>query len=102
MITQINVQEAYASNIIQLITSPYDGGVVCQIGEAWFYFDEDNAEYYDNPEEYKNDNPEEEIVRNIYQTLCDIYVDGETDECFMDDYLYYANYLKRYGIAVED
>lgn len=99
MITQDMIKKAYTNGIIQLIESPEDAGVVCEIGDSFIYFLEDDNEFYDTVEECKENVSEEDIIRMIYETLCDIYEDGEDDESVMDDYLYYKDFLKEHGIT---
>lgn len=89
MITLEMVKAGYDAGIIKLIESPHKDGVVCCIGDNWFYFGGGTAEE-SSVESYQRDVPVEDIVREIYETLDDFRQSGET---YKDEYLYYFYYL---------
>lgn len=94
MITKEMIEAGYKAGIVELCESPNDDGVVCKIGEIWFYFGGLTAEE-STVEEYKNCVPEEDIVDEIYGVLDDFRKDGEE---FLDEYLYYECFLREHGI----
>lgn len=81
----------YMQGLVKLIISPHGDGIVCQIGEHWFYFDGSNAEQYDSVEEYVKDIPETTIIETIVSVLSEFR--NEESMTFMDEYLYYFYYL---------
>lgn len=87
-ITKEMIQKGYNQKLINLISSPHNDGIVCQIGDNWFYFGGQTAEEYDNVENYKNDIPLSDIINEIYIVLKDFKTE------FEDEYLYYYAYLK--------
>lgn len=89
MIRKWIVEECYDRGIIELIISPHNDGVVCQIGEYWFYFGGHTAERYRSVAEYKAAIPEEDIINDIFITLNDFLPNKETK----DEYSYYKHYL---------
>ena len=94
MITRKMVKNGYENGTIQLVKSPNKapnmGGVVCKIGEYWFYFGGLTAEEYDSVEAYKADIPKRVILNDIYNTLKDFLHDSD----LIDEYRYYEYYLK--------
>jgi len=53
LITLDIVRAGYEEGHIKLIESPHRDGIVCQIGDNWFYFGGQTAEDFKNVEEYK-------------------------------------------------
>ena len=97
MITKNMVKEGYKKGIIKLIPSPNYDGIVCKIGDYWFYFGGITAEEYDDVDEYKSVVLESDIVNDIYEVLNDFFCYGD----FIDEYVYYEYYLKEHGIKVD-
>jgi len=89
MIRKWIIEECYDRGIIQLVMSPHNDGVVCQIGEHWFYFGGYTAEKCRSVEEYKAITSEEVIISDIFVTLNDFLPNEETK----DEYRYYHCYL---------
>ena len=92
-ITKNMVADGYKQGLIRLATLEYAAGIVCVIGDNWFYFDgtDENLAEILTVEEYKKYVSEENIIEYIYDTL--EMFSGETD-MFGDEYLYYYWYLK--------
>lgn len=90
MITYDMIEAGYSAGLIKLVNAEkyYGDGIACAIGDNWFYFGGHTAEEYDDPEIFKNDIPEPDIVRSIYDALIDLSVEFE-DEC-----LYYESFLR--------
>ena len=93
MITKKMIAVGYKAGIVELCESPNDDGVVCKIGEIWFYFGGSTAEEC-TVDEYKKFVPEEDIVNEIFDVLDDFQRSGEE---FIDEYHYYEYYLKEHG-----
>ena len=93
MITLDMIKEGYEKGLIKIVTSPHDDGVVCSIGEHWFYFGGITAEKCKTPEEYTANVPQENIVREIFEVVDDFYIE------FEDEYYYYMYYLQEHGIT---
>lgn len=89
MITFDMVRDGYEAGIIKLIESPNGDGVVCGIGDNWFYFGGMTAEEM-SVEEYCRDIPKEDFLKDIFQVLEDFRKDGDV---FEDEYLYYEAFL---------
>ena len=89
-ITKDMVVNGYKQGLIRLAIVEYAVGVVCVIGDNWFYFGGDLAEI-STVEEYKKYVSEENIIQKIYDTL---KMFSEKTEMFGDEYLYYYWYLK--------
>ena len=91
VITPEAVRDAYCKGVARLVESPNEDGVVCQIGDYWFYFGGQTAED-SNVADYKENVPEDDIVKEIYEAVTDI---GKIlDE---DEYDYYAAILEESG-----
>lgn len=90
MITKNMIHMGYIQGIVQLVISPNDDGVVCQIGDGWFYFGGHTAAECDSVEEYKHDIPVETIIDEIYSVIDEF--GRESD--FKDEYDYYEAYLR--------
>ena len=91
MITRKMVKDGYENGDIQLIKSPHNDGIVCRIGESyWFYFGGVTASDYDDVEKYKMDIPKKTILNEIYEVLRDFL----HDPGLVDEYRYYEYYLK--------
>lgn len=82
------INDSLENKIIKLIDSPHGDGVVCSIGDNWFYFGGEEAEQ-STVEEYKKNIPREVIINDICTTLTGF--EGEPD--FNDEYLYYYAHL---------
>jgi hypothetical protein len=89
MITLNMIQKGYERGIIKIVQSPHNDGVVCSIGDNWFYFGGITAEECKTPEEYTMNVPQEDIVREIFDVLDEF----RTLEDFKDEYDYYMCYL---------
>ena len=87
-ITYDMIKKGYEQGLVYLKVEGLCG-IVCQIGEFWFYFGGLTAEEYDSVEKYKSDMDEHEIISNIYEVL-----DHDFKTEFSDEYLYYYWYLK--------
>ena len=94
MITLNMIKEGYEKGIVKIIMSPHDDGVVCSIGDNWFYFGGMTAEECKTTEEYTTNVPQEDIVREIFDVLDDFRIQDE----FEDEYHYYMFYLQEHGI----
>ena len=93
-ITKKMVKEGYDKGIIKLVVNNDADGVVCQIGDNWFYFGGLEAEVYTDVKQYVEDMSKDEIIRDIYEALQDF----EDLEDFYDEYLYYYSILVEHGI----
>lgn len=96
MITLAMVEAGYKTPfpLIQLIPSPNADGVVCKIGDYWFYFGGEAAEG-ETPESYIANVPEDMIIREIHDVLEDFRRSPE----YADEYAYYEAFLRDHGIA---
>jgi len=94
LITRDMVASGYKHGLIRLTTDTEfyknEIGVVCAIGDYWFYFGGEEAESL-SVAEYKKNFSQDTIVDQIYDTLKDFLKDLD---CFGDEYLYYYWYLK--------
>ena len=90
-ITLKQVENGFRSGVVRLTTGPMEEGTVWQIGEHWFYFGGMTAEE-ESPDEYRRNVPEEDIIREIFDTLESI---RKSD--FTDEYLYYYYSLAEAG-----
>lgn len=95
MITRKMIFDGYYKGLVRLIESPHNDGVVCQIGDNWFYFGGLTAEECKTVEEYKANVDTKIILDEIYSALNDFKDSGEE---LKDEYLYYEYYLKEKGI----
>lgn len=95
MITRKMIFDGYYKGLIRLIESPHDDGVVCQIGNNWFYFGGLTANECKTVEEYKSSVDTKIILDEIYSVLDDFKNSGEE---YQDEYSYYESYLKEKGI----
>lgn len=93
MITKTFLKNAYEKGLVRLMLSPNMDGIVCAIGENWFYFGGETAEEYDTVEAYKQDIPKETFLDEIYRTLEDF----REDSTFADEYAYYDLFLSEWG-----
>lgn len=96
MITKNMICEGYRQGIVQLVISQNDDGIVCQIGDGWFYFGGHTADEYDSVEAYKRDIPTETIIDEIYSAIDEF--GRESD--FKDEYDYYEAYLRENVVEV--
>lgn len=90
MITKNMIHMGYTQGVVQLVISPNNDGIVCQIGDGWFYFGGCTAEEYDSVEAYKRDTTIETIVSEIYVVLNEFSYESE----FKDEYDYYEAFLR--------
>lgn len=89
-ITKKTIRMGLEQKVIMLTVDPnFSRGVVCTIGEDWFYFGGMAAEE-SNPDEYLRNTPIEDIVDEIFAVLEDFKI----DEGCRTEYAYYAHYLK--------
>lgn len=93
MISLDMIKAGYNAGVVKLIESPHEDGIVCQIGEHWFYFGGQTAEDYKTVEKFIKDVPSEVIVSDIFDVLEDFYNGGIDDE-----YRYYEAFLREHGI----
>lgn len=93
MITRSMVKAAYKKNVFKLVTDD-KFGIVCECGKKTFFIGGEEIEYYENPEDYIRDIPEEDIIDDIFDTLCDHIGDGIP----MLEYAYYESVLCENGI----
>ena len=89
MITLDMVKKGYETGIVRLMESPNGDGVVCGIGDNWFYFGGHEAEG-STVEEYQRNVPAEVIVGEVFDVLDAFRHEGEE---FLDEYLYYFYFL---------
>ena len=96
MITLDMVKAGYEAGLINLVDGRrYSGdGVVCSIGDNWFYFGGQTAEEYTDVEKYKSDIPKGDIIQSIFEVLEQF----STADGFEDEYLYYESVLRENGI----
>ena len=90
-ITREMVKEGYKKGLISLAWSPSDDGVICEIGDNWFYFGERAEIECESVEEYKRAVLEDTIIDHILDTLNELYVSGDETR---KEYLYYQNCLE--------
>ena len=95
MITRKMIFDGYYKGLVRLIESPHNDGVVCQIGDIWFYFGGLTAEECKTVEEYKASVDTKTILDEIYSVLNDFKDSGVE---YQDEYSYYELYLKEKGI----
>ena len=93
MITLNMVKHGYEQGVINIIESPHNDGVVCGIGDNWFYFGGMTAEECKTPKEYTMNVPQDDIVREIFEVLEEFFTE------FEDEYYYYMYYLQEHGIT---
>ena len=93
MITFDMVKSGYNSGLIKLIVSPHNDGIVCSIGDNWFYFGGQTAEEYKDVEKYKKDIPKDDIIKSIFEVLEEFQIE------FEDEYHYYEYYLRENGVV---
>lgn len=87
IITYDMVAQAYKDGIISLDVDPnMEFGTVASIGDYWFYFGGFTADEM-NPDEFKRNVPEEDIIAEIFETLEDFRFNNP------DEYSYYAAIL---------
>lgn len=100
LITKEMITQGYKHGIIRLTTdtefyenakSNTDGeiGVVCAIGDSWFYFGGEEANY-STIVEYKKNFTEDTIIQQIYDTIQAFLGDWELNG---DEYMYYYYFL---------
>lgn len=93
MITKEILTRGYKDGVVKLEESPNEDGVVCRIGEYWFYFGGSEAEECMTVEEYNASIPTETIIDEIYQVLDDF---ANCCEIYGDEYNYYEAYLNEH------
>lgn len=103
LLTRKMIEQGYKQGIIKLTTyADYYNyveqtkddkvGVICVIGDHWFYFGGEEAEI-STVEEYKNNIPENTIIGEIYDTLLGF---GDDWEFYGDECMYYYYYLEEH------
>lgn len=87
------VKLGYEQGLVKLVCKihPYEG-IVCTIGDFWFFFGGETAEGYSSVEDFKKDIPEESFLTDIYNTLKNF------EKCahLSDEYQYCITYIKEY------
>lgn len=98
MITLDMVKSGYEAGIIKLVdgSTVLGDGIVCSIGDNWFYFGGQTAEEYTDVEKYKNDVPKSDILKSIFEVLEQFSTE------FEDEYLYYESFLREGGILLQE
>lgn len=96
MITENMIKKGLQKGIIRIADSPHDNGVVCSIGETWFYFG-GSIEAETPLAAYKKTVAEDDMVKRIFETLEDFPNSPELN----DEYLYYEAVLNESGITAE-
>ncbi len=93
MITKTMVGKGYDDGVVKLDISPNADGIICVIGEYFFYFGGLTTDEYDDVEDYKRDISRDVIIDEIYDTLDEF----RKDEAFLDEYGYYEAILREAG-----
>ena len=89
-ITESEILPGLQSGRVRLVINPLqESGTVCRIGDHWFYFGGQTAEEM-TPEEYRRCVPDEDIAREIAETLADFRRHSE----FLNVYRYYLYCLR--------
>ena len=101
MITKEMIDEGFVNGRVKIVRSPFNDGVVCQIGEYWFYFGGRTAEEYKNPDEYLYDVGYDDVANDILETLEDFRLSKIADE-FVDEYKYYEEFLREGNAKMEN
>lgn len=87
------IEKGFKQGLINLILSPNGDGVACKIGNGilsnWFYFGGFTAEKCNTVEQFQKKVPQEDIIREITDTLNDFH---QVDE---DEQLFYYYVLKQ-------
>lgn len=92
-ITTEMVLNGLRKGYVRLIEDPnMEAGTVCAIGDSWFYFGGMTAEE-ESPEEYLRHVPLEDIA----QEICAVLEDFRRQEYFLEEWRYYAYYLREHG-----
>lgn len=86
------VKHEFNRGTIKLKPSPNGDGIVCAIGNNWFYFSGADAEEYQSVVPYQRNVDKSVIVRSIAETLDELRLSMET----MDEYAYYVSYVKEH------
>lgn len=84
---------AYKRGILRFAREPFGSGVVCWIGDNWFYFS-DEAEDYDNAAEYLQSVGISFALERVYDTLEGA---GGMNDWNQDEHDYYIAVLKESG-----
>ena len=87
MITSELLKNAYRCGDVKIVDSPRSDGCVCEIGLYWFYFGGHEAEEM-TAAEYVSQIPEEDILREIFDVLSELWAESPIE------YEYYETYLK--------
>lgn len=90
MISRKDVAAGYKAGHIRLGVSPNGDGIVCFIGDGWFYFGGETAERYSNVKAFRQDVTEDVILKDIYGVLEAFAAskDGELEYAYYDSYLH--------------
>lgn len=91
MISKDMITKGYDRGVVKLEKSPNNDGIVCRIGDDWFYFGGLTAEEYEDVEKFKTDIPRTTIVEEIFEVLNDFRFQSEE---FIDEYKYYEAVLR--------
>lgn len=94
-ITKDMIKAGIKARVIRLVKSPNGDGVVCKIGDNWFYFGGLEAENAATVQEYQKNVPMDTIIADIYTVLKEFKEYGDE---LLDEYLYYVAYLEECGI----
>lgn len=98
MITKELLQYGFDEGFLTLDKSPNGDGIVCRIGEHWFYFGGQEAESCDDPVQYLRERGERDVLDMIYNVLEDF----RADDGFAQEYAYYDAYLHEKLLALKD
>lgn len=95
IISKNRIARGIKNGAIKFVKSPHNDGIVCQIGEHWFYFCGKKAEEYDDPEVFLREVSRKTIIDGIFSALWDLQHDGDKPS---DEWIYYFLYLDEYEI----
>jgi len=90
MIFKEMIRDGLRYGIIKLEQSPNNDGIVCRIGDNWFYFGGSTAEEYDSVEKFRQDIPQNDIIEDIYSAIQEFSQESE----LKTEYDYYDSYLR--------
>lgn len=92
MITRETIKRGFETGAVRLVVMD---GIVCFIGDNWFYFGGETAENYSDVESYIKDMGFDEVVDSIVRTLYELSTE------FEDEFAYYDAYLSEMEQAVK-
>lgn len=93
MITRETIKRGFDVGAVRLAVID---GIVCFIGDNWFYFGGETAENYSDVESYIKDVDFDEIVDSIVRTLYELSTE------FEDEFAYYDAYLSEMEQKISD